>query len=127
MAAELGVSNVGLRAWLLREDAERYREMITAALAARVAEADEMLESASDMISIARAREIARYSRMDLERRRPSLYGAKAATAVNIAGTGDMQVQIVNYGVADTPHGAVLEADSDDDAALGHSQVIDSQ
>lgn len=77
IAAELGVSNVGLRAWLLRENGEQYSDAITNALTTRVAEADEALEAADDVVSIARAREIARYARMDLERRRPALYGQR--------------------------------------------------
>ena len=77
IAATIGVSNVGLRAWLLREDREQYREAITAALTLRVAEADEQLDTATDAVSIARARETARFSRMDLERRRPALYGQR--------------------------------------------------
>lgn len=97
IAADLGVSNVGLRAWLLREDREQYSDVITAALTTRVAEADERLETAGDAISVARAREMARFSRMDLERRRPSLYGQRPSTAVQINGSGDLQVNIVSY------------------------------
>lgn len=77
LAAELGVSNVGLRAWLLRENGEQYSEAITNALTLRVAEADDSLEAAADVVSIARAREQARFARMDLERRRPALYGQR--------------------------------------------------
>lgn len=77
IAADLNVSNVALRAWLLREDREQYHEAITAALAQRVAESDENLDAADDAISIARARESARFARMDFERRRPALYGPK--------------------------------------------------
>jgi hypothetical protein len=77
IAADIGVSNVGLRAWLLREDREQYHEAITAALAQRVAESDVALDAADDAISIARARETARFARMDFERRRPTLYGQR--------------------------------------------------
>jgi lambda repressor-like predicted transcriptional regulator len=77
LANELGVSNVGLRAWLLRENGEHYNEAITNALTLRVAEADDALEAADDVVSIARAREQARFARMDFERRRPALYGQR--------------------------------------------------
>ena len=77
IAADIGVHNTAIRAWLLREDREQYQHVITAALTHRVAEADDALDGANDMISIARAREQARFSRMDLERRRPQLYGVK--------------------------------------------------
>lgn len=85
IALSLGVSNVGLRAWLLRTEGEQYHEVVTCALAQRVAEADEMLEAAEDVVSIARAREIARYSRMDFERRRPALYGQQTKVTHDIA------------------------------------------
>lgn len=85
IAVGLGVSKIGLRAWLLREDAERYNDVITAALTQRVAEADEMLEDADSVLNVARAREIARFSRMDLERRRPHLYGQRTQVTVDIA------------------------------------------
>ena len=77
IADRLGVHNTGLRAWLLRCDEEAYKDVITAALTVRVAEADDALDVADDAISIARAREVARFSRMDLERRRPHLYGPR--------------------------------------------------
>jgi transposase-like protein len=86
LAKEIGVSNVGLRAWLLREAGEQYNDAITNALTLRVAEADEELEAANDPVSVTRAREIARFARMDLERRRPGLYGVKQ-TITHEAGT----------------------------------------
>lgn len=87
VAGTVGVSNVGLRAWLLRCDEDAYRDTITMALATRVAEADERLEAADDPVSIARAREIARFSRMDFERRRPNLYGPRQHVDMTIHST----------------------------------------
>ena len=77
IANELGVSRQAIHAWMLREQGEQYHEAITAALTQRVADADERLDTAGDVIDIARAREQARFSRMDLERRRPGLYGQR--------------------------------------------------
>lgn len=95
IAQHFGVSQVGLRAWLLREDSDKYHEVITAALTTRVAEADEMLEQAADAVNIARAREIARFARMDLERRRPHLYGQRGQ---QISVSGDnVQVNVVSF------------------------------
>jgi CRISPR/Cas system Type II protein with McrA/HNH and RuvC-like nuclease domain len=117
IAADLGVSNVGLRAWLLREDREQYSEVITAALTTRVAEADERLDEAEDAVSIARAREQARFARMDYERRRPSLYGQRPSTAVQINGSGEMQVQIVSYASNNAPQQPVATStDSQQDS-----------
>jgi PP-loop superfamily ATP-utilizing enzyme len=77
IAKELGVSHQAIQAWMLRETGERYHEAITAALVHRVAEADQELKEAQDAVAIARARERARFARMDLERRRPGLYGQR--------------------------------------------------
>lgn len=78
LASELGVHRATLYRWMLAGTGDKqYGELVTHCLVQRVAEADEMLRSASNVCDIARAREIARYARMDLERRRPALYGAK--------------------------------------------------
>lgn len=102
IASRIGCSNVGLRAWLLRCDDERYHQVVTTALTIRVAEADEALETADDAVSIARAREVARFSRMDYERRRPTLYGTKPAIAIGVTG-GEGGVQLVVYDGAMQP------------------------
>lgn len=67
--------------WLLSGlGGERYYELVTECLVARVSDADEELEAArasKDAVRVAAARETARFARMDLERRRPGLYGPK--------------------------------------------------
>lgn len=77
IAKKVGVSRQAIHAWMLREGGDKYHEAITAALVQRVADADEALQSAGDAVDIARAREMARFARMDLERRRPALYGQR--------------------------------------------------
>lgn len=97
LASELGMSKSGLHAWLLRSEDPAYHEAVTAALAVRIAEADERLDTAGDPVDIARAREQARFSRMDFERRRPALYGQRPTTAIQV-NPGDGGVQLVVYG-----------------------------
>lgn len=97
LASELGISSSGLHAWLLRSEDPAYHEAVTAALAVRVAEADQRLDTAGDAVDIARAREQARFSRMDFERRRPALYGQRPTTAVQV-NAGESGVQLVVYG-----------------------------
>lgn len=63
--------------WLLAECGEQYDQVITQGLINRIADADLQLELARDNIQIARAREMAKFARMDFERRRPKLYGPK--------------------------------------------------
>ena len=73
-----GVSRRTLYRWMLAEvGGEKYAELVTQCLVARVAEADEALEVSKTSEDITRAREMARFSRMDFERRRPALYGPK--------------------------------------------------
>jgi hypothetical protein len=98
----LGLSHIGVRKWLLREVGAEYHEMQTDGLLTRVVEADKMLMDARDPVSIARAREIARFARMDLERRRPGLYGAKTQI------TGDLTVNVT------IARGVTLDADIQD-------------
>jgi hypothetical protein len=67
--------------WFLSEIGdEEYRETVTDCLVARVADADEALEAAKasgDPVLVSACRETCRFVRMDLERRRPGLYGPK--------------------------------------------------
>lgn len=59
---------------------EGYEELVTEALVARVADADDELEASRksrDPVRVTAARETCRFARMDLERRRPGLYGPK--------------------------------------------------
>lgn len=122
IASDLGVSNVGLRAWLLREDREQYYDAITAALANRVAEADERLENATDQLTVSIAREQARYSRMDLERRRPKLYGPKQDVTVTQANVALSREQILRS-ISELERSLVVDTqqipdpDSDDSVA----------
>ena len=78
LAKELGVHRATLYRWMLAGVGDKeYGDLVTHCLVQRVFEADEMLREAREPCDIARAREIARYARMDLERRRPKLYGSK--------------------------------------------------
>lgn len=63
--------------WMLAECGEQYDEIVTTALTNRIADADVSLLTSVDSCQVARAREIAKFARMDLERRRPKLYGPK--------------------------------------------------
>lgn len=80
LAQELGIARRTIYNWLHREcgNDETYRELQRQVYVGRIADADEMLESASDAVHIARAREIARYARWDAERRLPHLFGPKS-------------------------------------------------
>jgi len=86
IAARYGVDRGIVYDWMLAElGPEQYRDLITRALVARVRRADEALEAAEEPHHIARARELARFARMDLERRRPALYGQQTRLMLEAA------------------------------------------
>lgn len=78
IAAESLVCARTLYRWMLTTlGPEAYYEIQTECLLNRVADADVMLMQAQDSCQVARAREIARFARFDLERRRPEQWGQK--------------------------------------------------
>jgi hypothetical protein len=82
LGKSLGLSQEGVRKWLFREVGPEYVEMQTDGLVERIVHADRLLEAARDPVDITRAREMARFARMDLERRRPHLYGQRTHVTV---------------------------------------------
>jgi hypothetical protein len=77
IAATERKSHQAIYKFLLKECGPEWDEMVTDALISRIADADTELMNAADKVAVARAREIARFARMDFERRRPKLYGPK--------------------------------------------------
>lgn len=80
LATESRVSARTLYYWMLKELGPRYKDVQQQALISRIADADVMLLEATDHLQVARAREIARFSRMDYERRFPAEFGLKNET-----------------------------------------------
>ncbi len=70
LAKELGIARRTIYNWMMRRSGgpEEWAALRQQALIARIAEADEELENASDPVRIARAREQCRFARMDYER-----------------------------------------------------------
>jgi hypothetical protein len=89
IAQESELSVRTLYRWMLSECGPEYDDVVTQAIINRIAEADLKLAFASDSCQVARAREMARFARMDFERRRPKLYGQKSEMSV------DKQVTVV--------------------------------
>ena len=86
LAAEYGVHRQRLYEWLLGGAGDAaYGDLVTSVLVRRVADADAALESAEVEPDTARAAQRARFARMDLERRRPALYGSSPVIALNVA------------------------------------------
>ena len=83
LAAEHSTSYRTIYRWMLAETGEQYADLITHALVNRIADADQQMDSARDTCQLARAREQAKFARMDFERRRPKLYGPKQEVSVD--------------------------------------------
>jgi len=80
------VHPTSLRAWILSEVPEQYIPAQTKGMLQRVAEADQSIEQAKvdrDLTLLSCAREQAKFARMDLERRRPHLYGIRQEITVD--------------------------------------------
>jgi len=78
IADKHGVTRHAVYGWLLGDlGGEQHASLVTQALTARIAEADEKLENSNNPLNVTQGREQARFARMDLERRRPHLYGIR--------------------------------------------------
>lgn len=111
IAPDYSVTVRTLYRWLLSGLGDKgYEQLVTQCLVDRVAEADVSLEVAQDACQIARARERARFARMDLERRRPHLYGQK--THVTVETAGDLAEKL-RRGMARVVEGAVTHKETE--------------
>lgn len=102
IAARHGISTRSVYNLMMAGAGDQYDSMITGMLVARIADADEMLRDADDAVQIARAREIARFARMDFERRRPSLYGQRQQVDVTVRGDLEGKLRTAKARVIDT-------------------------
>ena len=90
LAQQHGVTKQAVYGWLLGElGGEQHSTLVTRALTARIARADGIIETADNPLDLSRGRELARNFRLDLERRRSSLYGQKQEVTVTHEGLGD--------------------------------------
>ena len=73
-----GVTRQAVYGWLLGElGGQQHVDLVTRALTARIARADEFLETGTNALDVTRGERMARHYRTDLERRRSNLYGQK--------------------------------------------------
>lgn len=86
LAKKYGVERSTIYRWILGAVGdEKYRDLVTDCLISRIAEADDEMDRAEDVLGVQKAREKARFARMDFERRRPSLYGVKQEVEHKVA------------------------------------------
>ena len=97
IAASLGVHPKALNYHLLKDGIrERWRNAQAAVSQAEYQESKEVVRTATDALSLARAREIMRSCQWDLERLEARLYAPKQE--VTGKDGGPLQVQIVRFG-----------------------------
>lgn len=104
LAKDSAVHPRTLYRWMLTECGPAYDQIITECLSNRIADADVLLMESTDSCQVARARELAKFARMDFERRRPKLYGPKQEIEVD----NKISVTIQRY----TPQPVVVESGS---------------
>lgn len=97
IATKHGVSKQAIYSWLLGDlGGKEHSELVTQALTARIADADHRLDSSTTPLDLARAREQARFRRMDFERRRSHLYGQQQ-TSIQVNAGGPVQINVVSF------------------------------
>lgn len=117
LAKEQGKTYRQLYYFLLTDKAVGHDDLITECLTSRVADADLSMDTAHDSVSLARAREAAKFARMDLERRRPKLYGPKQEVST------DSKITVIVQ--RDRPQPVVVDGKTDDKlTVITDAQVI---
>ena len=78
LARERGVSHRAIYKFMLSGLGDaKYADVVTDALVARISDADEKLGAAETYVDVSKYSQLGKFARMDFERRRPALYGAK--------------------------------------------------
>lgn len=107
LAEQHNVSSQAIYGWLLGElGGQEHQALVTQALTSRIARGDQMIEDADNPLDLARGRELSRNWRMDLERRRSSLYGQKQEVQHTVVAP-TLQITVVS-----PQHAAPLPAES---------------
>lgn len=106
--------------WIHGVGDTEYREIVSQAMITRLANADHDLSIASTVQDIARAREECRYTRWDLERRRPRDWGMKTETKT------DTNITVVVQTLTSTPQPVVIEGSRNEPEGQSDVQVVDS-
>ena len=120
MAAEMGVTKKALykrlhQFMLASGGEEGFSGLITQSLAQRIAETDQELEASETQVEVSKWSQLGKFARMDFERKRPNLYGAKPVTL-------NLTAHVVDKELADSmqallervvPQERVLETDAD--------------
>jgi hypothetical protein len=84
LAQESHVNRGTIYDWMLGDEGEgQYRRLVRKCMTNRIAQADYELATAPDMHNIVRAREMAKFTRWDFERRFPALYGLKTGLMID--------------------------------------------
>lgn len=96
------------------------KSFLVAAFTSRAMKAEKALEEATNALHIARARGQGRFARMDLERRRPSIYGQQTKHIVEPGGDLVEALRAVRQRVL----AAQKEREAKDAAIEGEAEVV---
>ena len=112
IAQDIGIPRSTL-SWQLRKHAkDDYMAARHTKAEALLDDAIDGMQEAEDALALARARETFNAARFLAEREHPERWGARPTSQVNVSGQG-VTVQLVQFGVAPEPHGAVHTVDND--------------
>lgn len=118
IASDLGVHPKALNYHLLREHVrEDWRKAQVAVSLADKQEAESVLRSAPDALSLARAREVLRSAQFDLERLEHRLWG-QTKQEININANGPVAIQVVSFAAATQQLPEIAPSIIDADASL---------
>lgn len=111
IAQSLGVTKQALSHWLANVAEAEWKSAQFVKAFNRKEQADELIETASNPLDLARAREMLRSAQWDLERVCRRIYGQDSPPA----GTNAVQININLRGQAATvaPHNGVIDVDSE--------------
>lgn len=87
IAADIGISNVNLYAWLIRHCPEEWAAISAGKSLARIEQAEADIDSANDKVEVSKARESHRMGTWTLERVSRKIYGDvknETGTVVNV-------------------------------------------
>ena len=95
IADSYGVTRSGLNYWMLRVAEDEWKDAQVVRALKRKEKAEDELESATDGLTLARARELLKSAQWDLERVCKRIYGQET-TQINVNGDG-IKIELVTF------------------------------
>lgn len=116
-AKALQIPAITLRSWMLDEAPKNYEHAVKGAILLRVAAAENEIDEADSVLSVARAREKMRFNQWVAERRLPHLFAPRQ----ELTGAGGAPLAILDVGEASRRLAYIRAAESARDAEIVES------